>query len=246
MICMRETIGRREGKVAAVWVLVPACLFVFAAGCSGSGGGESPPLLGPDHMGFKNPICTQCHVLPVSGHAANLPTQCARCHGANGACDPNGLNSPREHDSGGQCLACHGNQHGFTNRNDCASCHFAASGLDESCGSPLPEDGTDGGLEGDAGDAGMGSDAGDDGGHQDGSADAGDSGGPHLSNALVDNCFNWPAEEFGPDNHAGLTTALSVGQPAVEFSLKDVGGAPHKLSELLAGKPVLLVFGAFT
>jgi len=96
-------------------------------------------LLGPDHMGFKNPICTQCHELPVSGHAANLPPQCARCHGANGACDPNGPNSPREHDSGDQCLACHGNRHGFENRNDCVACHFAKSGLDESCGSPPPE-----------------------------------------------------------------------------------------------------------
>ena len=39
---------------------------------------------------------------------------------------------------------------------------------------------------------------------------------------------------------------LAVGEPAVEFTLKDVNGTPHTLSALLAEKPVVIVFGSYT
>jgi hypothetical protein len=66
-----------------------------------------------------------------------------------------------------------------------------------------------------------------------------------LSNELESGCFNWPAEEFTTDNHAEIQT-IAEGGLAVEFILKDVDGTAYTLSGLLAEKPVLMVFGAYT
>jgi cytochrome oxidase Cu insertion factor (SCO1/SenC/PrrC family) len=63
---------------------------------------------------------------------------------------------------------------------------------------------------------------------------------------LNSNCFNWPEEAFTPTNSATLTVALKEGEPAVDFTLRDPNGEGYTLSSLLATKPVLLVFGAFT
>lgn len=63
---------------------------------------------------------------------------------------------------------------------------------------------------------------------------------------LTSGCFNWPQEEFSPDNHANLGIYGVVGEPAIEFTLEDLAGATHKLSSLLESRPVLLVFGSFT
>jgi len=113
-----------------------------AAGCSDSsvseaaagGGGTTaePPLLGPEHPGYKAQHCEQCHTLPVDGHTAILPSECAACHGGNGACNPNGPASARVHDPADDCSSssCHGDTHSFTEI-DCASCHFAAAGVDD-------------------------------------------------------------------------------------------------------------------
>jgi hypothetical protein len=67
-----------------------------------------------------------------------------------------------------------------------------------------------------------------------------------LPTELESNCFNWPAEEFTPENGAGLTTALAKGSTAIDFTLKTPSGDSYTLSSLLGTKPVLLVFGAFT
>jgi len=70
-------------------------------------------------------------------------------------------------------------------------------------------------------------------------------GGTVLSGELESGCFNWPAEEFSTDNHAQVQT-IAEGSLAVEFTLKDVDGTAYTLSDLLAEKPVLMVFGAYT
>jgi hypothetical protein len=63
---------------------------------------------------------------------------------------------------------------------------------------------------------------------------------------LVSGCFNWPQEEFSAANHAIIGINGVVGEPAIEFTLKDLAGATHTLSSLLESRPVLLVFGSFT
>ena len=40
--------------------------------------------------------------------------------------------------------------------------------------------------------------------------------------------------------------AVSAGQSAIDFTLRDPSGTAHSLSELLETKPVFMVFGAFT
>jgi hypothetical protein len=215
----------------------------ITAGCPESG--KHPPLLGNDHLGYKNPTCSSCHTLPVEHHDEDQSHQCARCHGANGACDPNGQGSSRQHERDENCTGCHQNNHGYTVASECAACHFASEGLDDSCGIDPPEDGgTDGGTDGET-DAGDQNDV-PDGGQDGADLAADDGGGPTLSNALVDYCFEWPDVEFSDTNHTGVTTSLSEGQLAVEFTLLDLQGNPHTLSEMLATRPVMLLFGAFT
>jgi cytochrome oxidase Cu insertion factor (SCO1/SenC/PrrC family) len=46
----------------------------------------------------------------------------------------------------------------------------------------------------------------------------------------------------GGFNDAGV----KVGEKAVNFTLKDVNGNETRLSQLLAEKPVIMVFGSFT
>lgn len=41
-------------------------------------------------------------------------------------------------------------------------------------------------------------------------------------------------------------TGLAVGGTAVNFTLKDINGSEFRLSQLLAEKPVMMVFGSFT
>jgi hypothetical protein len=59
---------------------------------------------------------------------------------------------------------------------------------------------------------------------------------PILSTALVRDCeFKVPPGE-----------ELKVGDLAVDFTLKDVNGNNHTLSEMLQEKPVVLIFGSYT
>jgi hypothetical protein len=234
------------------WITLAGLLWLGAwlCGCPAeTEGHDQAPQLDNSHLGFKNQHCDICHGLPVEGHTVADPSACAACHGGNGACDPNGDQSDRAHDSGDDCLTCHGQQHQYDSNLACAGCHFATAGLDPTCGIDPPNDGgTDGGSDG-------GGDGGSDGGLDgdgapgpDGGSDAGSDqdSGPELSNALVDNCFDWPATEFSPSNKTGVTTSLARNAPAVEFELDDLDGTSHRLSDLLRERPVLLVFGAFT
>lgn len=201
-----------------VWLCGLAFLL---CGCKSSEDGEAR-ILGDWHLGYKNQHCDSCHSLPVEGHSTSDHWACAACHGGNGACNPNGNQSARQHQKTDDCVSCHISNHGYSVSTQCAGCHFAVVGLDDDCGYTPVDGGSDGG------DAG------------------GDEGGPVLSDALVDNCFNWPQDEFSSTNKASVTTSINDGALAVEFTLQDVDGNPFTLSDLLRTRPVLMVFGAYT
>ncbi len=63
---------------------------------------------------------------------------------------------------------------------------------------------------------------------------------------LSTGCYGWPEQDFSPDNHAVIGVLGHVGDPAVDFTLLDIDGTPHRLSELLESRPVLLVLGSYT
>jgi hypothetical protein len=204
---------------ALLLALMCACVaFVTPFGCNTGGSEEDDdddddddeaPILGPPHMGWKNPDCAACHSLPEEDHSQTEPPECAGCHGGNGACDPNGPASSQQHSEADDCVSCHAQQHAFDENWKCAACHFAGAGNDECA--------------------------------------AGDSDTDSDNDTLIDNCYNWPAEEFSPSNNVGgLSTGVSEGQQAIDFTLKDVDGTEHTLSTLLETKPVLLVFGSYT
>ena len=64
--------------------------------------------------------------------------------------------------------------------------------------------------------------------------------GPVLSTSLKREC--------PPDNVRGgfENTGLSVGEMAVDFTLRDIHGTEFMLSRLLAEKPVMMLLGSFT
>jgi len=207
---------------------------------------DDAPILGPDHMGWRSQHCASCHELPEEDHTTSDEHACAECHGGNGACDPNGSAGVREHGSSDDCRTCHDDNHGFDVADSCASCHFAFAGV-ISCAAPTDGDGdtdvdgdTDSDVDGDTdSDADVDADA-------DADADADGDAGPDLSDAVVEGCFDWPGTEWSPSNRAGVTAGLREGTRAVELDLLDTSGAAHTLSGLLASRPVLLVFGAYT
>lgn len=91
--------------------------------------------------GYSKTNCAAsgCHTLPVTKgsytHTETKSPQCVTCHGANGACDANGINSGKKnHTKGmGGCTGCHsGKGHGYSSNSDCVSCHFAPAGM-ENC-----------------------------------------------------------------------------------------------------------------
>jgi len=206
-----------------IGILVLGGLGILPFGCN-SEEEHGAKILGDWHLGYKNQHCESCHILPEKGHTAANPWECAACHGGNGACNPNGNQSARQHQKGDDCVSCHVTGHGYTESTQCAGCHFALAGLDDDCGITAMDGGQDGG--------------------QDGGGDEG--GGPVLSDALTDYCFEWPDTEFSSTNKASVTTSITDGALAVEFTLLDVDGNPFTLSQLLTTRPVLMVFGAYT
>jgi hypothetical protein len=72
------------------------------------------------------------------------------------------------------------------------------------------------------------------------------SGSPRPESELSENLCNWPADDFSPSNHVSAHLGLAIGQYAIDFTLKDTSGTDHKLSTLLATKPVFLIFGSYT
>jgi peroxiredoxin len=73
------------------------------------------------------------------------------------------------------------------------------------------------------------------------------------SSELTPNCYESPAKDFSASNCVKCTYGssphilLSKGSFAIDFTLPDVNGKLHTLSELLLlGKPVLMVWGMYT
>ncbi|MGI9657917.1 MAG: hypothetical protein ACR2OD_03330 [Gaiellaceae bacterium] len=66
-----------------------------------------------------------------------------------------------------------------------------------------------------------------------------------LHGKLVSNCGNWPKEAWTP-SHTVARGLFAEGARAVDFTLRDVDGTPHTLSDLLGTRPVLLMLGAYT
>lgn len=70
---------------------------------------------------------------------------------------------------------------------------------------------------------------------------------------LVTNCFNFPEDNFDVFNSVKATYGSSphlvrdTGDPAVDFTLHDIGGTAWNLGNALkAGKPVALIWGMST
>jgi len=64
--------------------------------------------------------------------------------------------------------------------------------------------------------------------------------GPVLLDTLNRDCkINEERENFN-------NTGLAEGETAVDFTLKDINGNEHRLSQLLAEKPVVIILGSFT
>lgn len=71
---------------------------------------------------------------------------------------------------------------------------------------------------------------------------------------LTHSCFGFPAKNFNRANcvksaHGSsphTAGGLAVGDAAYDFTLSDLAGASHTLSDLLAAKPVVLVWGMWT
>ena len=67
-----------------------------------------------------------------------------------------------------------------------------------------------------------------------------------IPDELEDHCFGWPEQEFSPSNFTPALASLRAGAEAIDFELRDLSGASHRLSELLATKPVFLQTGSYT
>jgi len=233
-----------SGRLCAVWAIAlcsctPAAVESHDPGDDTAAGDPlwgTPHTLDPLHLDWKNPNCSVCKdQLPRANHTAENPWECAECHGGNGACNPNGAYVPRTppHDPAVDlCITCHGNNHGFAQSPQCVSCHFADTAVVD-CRTGPADDG------GPQGDPGAGGDPG-------GDPTPGDASGIDLA-TLEDNCFNFPTQPFSPANNSGGNSLnVSPGQLAYEFTLNEIDGNSHTLSTLLASRPVLLVFGAYT
>lgn len=87
---------------------------------------KSPPILTSGHTGYHQKQCGNCHTLPRPNHTAMKVSECAACHGGNGACKPNGANSTKQnHKTTDNCVGCHtGGRHGFKVNSDCVNCHL--------------------------------------------------------------------------------------------------------------------------
>lgn len=103
-------------------------LLLMVGGWLGCGDDEgNGAILGAGHAGWGKAQCSTCHKLPIEGHSASQPFECAACHGGNGACDPD--KSGTAHTPGSDCLSCHATQHAFPRTTPCRSCHWAEHGV---------------------------------------------------------------------------------------------------------------------
>jgi len=65
---------------------------------------------------------------------------------------------------------------------------------------------------------------------------------PVLPSTLTRNCQ--PTQSSADSNFGN--TGLSIEDKAINFTLQDIHGSESRLSQLLAEKPVLMLFGSFT
>jgi len=65
---------------------------------------------------------------------------------------------------------------------------------------------------------------------------------PALSDTLLRDCY--PIQTSGGGNFDDV--GLEIGEKAVNFTLRDIYGTEFRLSQLLAEKPVMMVFGSCT
>ncbi len=65
---------------------------------------------------------------------------------------------------------------------------------------------------------------------------------PTLSNTLLRDCD--PTQTSGGGNFDDV--GLQIGEKAVNFTLRDTHATEYRLSQLLAEKPVMMVFGSCT
>ena len=65
---------------------------------------------------------------------------------------------------------------------------------------------------------------------------------PTLSNTLLRDCDPTQTSGGGDFDDGGL----QIGEKAVNFTLRDIHGTEYRLSQLLAEKPVMMVFGSCT
>ena len=66
------------------------------------------------------------------------------------------------------------------------------------------------------------------------------------SSELQSYCLPWLDVTPSPSGNIRLENGIKEGDSAVDFSLKDVHGETHLLSDLLEVKPVLLILGGYT
>jgi hypothetical protein len=66
------------------------------------------------------------------------------------------------------------------------------------------------------------------------------------SSELQSYCLPWLDESPSPSSSIRLENGIMEGDSAVDFSLNDVHGETHRLSDLLETKPVLLILGGYT
>lgn len=67
-----------------------------------------------------------------------------------------------------------------------------------------------------------------------------------ADDALTEGLFGWPETDFGRGNSATIEITRRAGDPAVDFTLKDMQGLPHSLARMLGERPVLMILGSFT
>jgi len=66
------------------------------------------------------------------------------------------------------------------------------------------------------------------------------------SSELQSYCVPWLEETPSPSSSIRLENGIKEGDSAVDFSLKDIYGETHHLSDLLESKPVMLILGGYT
>ena len=66
------------------------------------------------------------------------------------------------------------------------------------------------------------------------------------SSELQSYCLPWLDENPSQLSNIRLENGIKEGDSAIDFSLKDVHGERHRLSDLLETKPVLLILGGYT